>query len=113
MEQPDKEPSSIYDRSYLDQKDKYSLFFGGNPPALTIRNENPEAHGTLLVVKDSFANSLLPYLAESYEEIHVFDPRYNRTPISEYAAQCGADEILVLYQTGNFAEDVNVGLLSR
>ena len=113
MEQPGKEPTSIYDRSYLDQKDKYSLFFGGNPPALTIRNENPEAHGTLLVVKDSFANSLLPYLAESYEEIYVFDPRYNRTPISEYAAQCGADEILVLYQTGNFAEDVNVGLLSR
>lgn len=36
-----------------------------------------------------------------------------RTPISEYAAQCGADEILVLYQIGNFAEDVNVGLLSR
>ena len=51
MEQPGKEPTSIYDRSYLDQKDKYSLFFGGNPPALTIRNENPEAHGTLLVVK--------------------------------------------------------------
>ena len=113
MEQPGKEPTSIYDRSYLDQKDKYSLFFGGNPPALTIRNENPEAHGTLLVVKDSFANSLLPYLAESYKEIYVFDPRYNRTPISEYAAQCGADEILVLYQIGNFAEDVNVGLLSR
>ena len=113
MEQPGKEPTSIYDRSYLDQKDKYSLFFGGNPPALTIRNENPEAHGTLLVVKDSFANSLLTYLAESYEEIYVFDPRYNRTPISEYAAQCGADEILVLYQIGNFAEDVNVGLLSR
>ena len=32
MEQPGKEPTSIYDRSYLDQKDKYSLFFGGNPP---------------------------------------------------------------------------------
>lgn len=113
MQEPDKEAVSIYDRSYLDKKDKYSLFFGGNPPVFTIRNDDPEAHGTLLVVKDSFANSLLPYLAESYQEIHVFDPRYNRMPISQYAQQCGADEILVLYQTANFAEDANVGLLSR
>ena len=113
MQEPDKEAVSIYDRSYLDKKDKYSLFFGGNPPVFTIRNDDPEAHGTLLVVKDSFANSLLPYLAESYQEIHVFDPRYNRMPISQYAQQCGADEILVLDQTANFAEDANVGLLSR
>ena len=52
-------------------------------------------------------------MEESYQEIHVFDPRYNRMPISQYAQQCGADEILVLYQTANFAEDANVGLLSR
>lgn len=113
MQEPGGAEKPIYDTSYLDQKDKYALFFGGNPPVYTIRNSDPAAHGTLLVVKDSFANSLLPYLAESYAEIHVFDPRYNRTSLAEYAKNCGADEILVLYQTANFATDSSIGLLAR
>ena len=103
----------VYDMTKKDQKDKYAVYFGGNYGEVEIKIKNPDNDRTLLIVKDSFANSLLPYLAESYQEIHVFDPRYNRMPISQYAQQCGADEILVLYQTANFAEDANVGLLSR
>ena len=113
MQEPQGEEKSIYDLSYGEKKDKYALFFGGNPPLFTIHNSDPAAQGTLLVIKDSFANSLLPFVANHYKTVQVFDPRYNRTPISEYAAQCGADEILVLYQTANFATDVNVGLLAR
>lgn len=113
MEQPGEQAKPIYDLSFADQKDKYALFFGGNPPQFCIRSQNPQAHGTLLVVKDSFANSLLPYLAMSYQQIYVFDPRYNRDSLKEFAAGCGADEILVLYQTANFAEDANIGLLAR
>lgn len=113
MEEPGKAPKPIYDLSFAEQKDKYALFFGGNPPQFCIRNQDPQAHGVLLVVKDSFANSLLPYLALSYQEIYVFDPRYNRNSLSQFAADCGAQEILVLYQTANFAQDANIGLLSR
>lgn len=113
MQEPGGEEHPIYDSSYLAEKDKYSLFFGGNPPLYTIRSSHPGAHGTLLVVKDSFANSLLPYLAQSYTEIHVFDPRYNRASLAEYAEECGAHEILVLYQTANFATDSSIGLLGR
>ena len=112
MEQPGDEPQPIYDLSFAEQKDKYSLFFGGNPPQFCIRSQNPQAHGSLLVVKDSFANSLLPYLALSYREIYVFDPRYNRDSLRQFAADCGADEILILYQTANFAQDANIGLLA-
>ncbi len=112
MEEPGEAPKPIYDLSFVDQKDKYSLFFGGNPPQFCIRNQDPQTHGTLLVVKDSFANSLLPYLALSYREIYVFDPRYNRDSLRQFAADCGADEILVLYQTANFAQDANIGLLA-
>lgn len=113
MEQPGQQPKPIYDLSFVEEKDKYSLFFGGNPAQFCIRNQDPSAHGTLLVVKDSFANSLLPYLALSYQQIYVFDPRYNRDSLKQFAADCGAEEILVLYQTANFAEDANIGLLSR
>lgn len=34
------EPGTLYDRSYLEVKDKYSAFLGGNQPLCVIRNEN-------------------------------------------------------------------------
>lgn len=113
MSEPEGEEKSIYDLSYTQKKDKYALFFGGNAPILTMKNSDADAKGTLLVIKDSFANSILPYLSQNFKEIHVFDPRYNRTNAAEYAKECGADEILVMYQTANFATDVNIGLLGK
>ncbi len=111
MQQPEKQPVSIYDLSFAEKKDKYAVFFGGNPPLFTIKSQAPGAHGKLMVIKDSFANSLLPYLSQNFAEIEVFDPRYNRQSAAEAAKAFGADQILVLYQTANFASDVNIGLL--
>ena len=101
----------MYDSSCLEGSNQYEVFLGGDTSVVDIRTAS-ESSRRLLLVKDSFANSLLPYLALSYREIYVFDPRYNRDSLRQFAADCGADEILVLYQTANFAQDANIGLLA-
>ncbi|MBR6727804.1 MAG: hypothetical protein IKM08_06395 [Clostridia bacterium] len=81
----------FYDFSKLSDKDGYAVFFGGNYGHLEISDGT--ARETLLVIKDSFANALLPFLARHYHILAV-DPRYTDIALTELAPQ--ADRILVL-----------------
>lgn len=105
-------PGSLYDLSKLEVKDKYSMFLGGNQPLCVI--ENPDAqNGKLLVIRDSYTDSLAPFLALDYQEVHLYDLRYNRVPITQYVAENGIDQVLVLYSNANFATDGNLVMMTR
>jgi hypothetical protein len=52
----------------------YRIFLGGDRDYYTFNSTNENAR-TLVVVKDSFANALIPWLAPHYETIAVIDPR--------------------------------------
>lgn len=104
----------LYDRSYLDVKDKYSAFLGGNQPLCVIKNEAlGEDAGKILLVRDSYSDALAPFLAQRYAEVHLFDLRYNRMPVSIYAAENGIDDVVVLYSIQNFISDNNIFLLAQ
>ena len=105
------EPSPLYERSYLEKKDKYSSFLGGNQPLCVIKNENVTDGSKLLLVRDSYSDSLAPFLAQRYSEIHLVDLRQFRAPVSAYAAQNGIEDILVAYSVQNFIFDRNLVLL--
>lgn len=105
------EAGMLYDRSYLEKKDKYSAFLGGNQPLCVIRNETGE--GKLLVIRDSYSDSLAPFLALRYEEVHLLDPRYYRRSPAEYARETGVDAIAVAYSVPNFITDRNLVLLAQ
>ena len=87
------EDGALYDLSALEQKDKYELFLGGNygQCVITTGTENGKH---LLLVKDSFANSFVPFLTGDYGTITMIDLRYYRGSMAELAAE--ADDILVL-----------------
>ena len=59
------------------------------------------------MVRDSYANCLGPFLAESYGEVVLVELRYYASPVSELAAE-GFDDILILYSIGNFLTDTNI-----
>ena len=102
----------LYDTSKLAVKDKYTLFCGSNYPLATVKN--PDApEGTLLLIKDSYSNALLPYLAQHYDTILVIDPRYNHMPLSMYLKDRQIDACLALYQTGNLVQDTNFVMIAR
>ena len=101
--------ASLYDFDYLGEKDKYSAFLGGNQPLCVI--ENPEGTGKLLVIRDSYADSMAPFLALHFEEVHLLDPRYYRYSAAKYAEENGLDAIAVVYSVPNFITDRNLVLL--
>lgn len=99
--------STMYHPDKLEVKDKYAYFLGGNQPLCVIRN--PDApDGRLLVVRDSYADTLAPFLAEQFREVHLFDLRYNNTSVKQYVEDNGIDRVLVLYSVANFSTDINL-----
>lgn len=100
-------PAALYDRSYLTVKDKYSSFLGGNQPLCVIRNEHADG-GKLMVIRDSYTDSVAPFLAQHFSEVHLLDLRQYRASMAKYANENGIDEILVMYSVPNFITDVNM-----
>ena len=96
----DGKDGTLYDRDALARKDKYELFLGGNygQCVITTGTENGKH---LLLVKDSFANSFVPFLLGNYETVTMIDLRYFRGSMAELAAE--SDDILVLTEITNLA----------
>ena len=97
----------LYYPEKLAVKDKYAYFLGGNQPLCVIKNPDA-ASGKLLVIRDSYADSLAPFLAEEFQEVHLFDLRYNNLSLKQYVADNGIDQVLVLYSAANFSTDQNL-----
>ena len=96
-------------RERLEEADKYTVYLDGNHSI--VRIQNPNATGKLLVIRDSYSNSLGCFLAESYEEVVLVDLRYYKQPISELVTQENFDNILICYSIGNFLTDTNISWL--
>ncbi len=101
---------SLYDLSRLEVKDKYSMFLGGNQGLCVIKNPDAQG-GKLLVIRDSYADSLAPFLSLDYQEVHLFDLRYNLMSLKQYVVDNDIDQVLVLYSNSNFSTDSNLALL--
>lgn len=102
------EYNSLYDMSKEKVRDKYSLFLYGNNPLTIIENTKLDNGKKLLVFKDSYANSLIPFLTQHYEEIHVVDLRSFNTSVSQYIRNNEFDDIFVIYNFINFTRDMDV-----
>ena len=103
---------SLYVEEQLEKKDKYSFFLGGVQPLCTIKTQNTDAP-KLLLIRDSYSDSLAPFLTQNFSEIHLWDLRYNMNSIQEYVAEHGIDNVVVLYSIPNFVSSDRLFLLGR
>lgn len=99
-----------YDMEKLRQKDMYEVFFGGNWPTVTITGGAQNGR-RLLVLKDSYANALLPFAAADYEAITAVDLRYYLGSLTELIQNEGITDVLVLYSTSAFMSDTKIDRL--
>ena len=102
-----KRSPSLYDSSKLKEKDQYTVFLGGNSSLLDIRTVSTSTK-RLLLVKDSFANSFIPFLTPYYREIVVVDPRYYSGTINDLMDSYRISEVLFLYSGNTFFKDNNI-----
>lgn len=62
----------------------------------------------LLIVKDSYANCLIPFLTPYYREIVVIDPRYYYGDIDKVMKENKITSVLFLYNGNTFMEDNSI-----
>lgn len=108
------ELSGFYDLSYLSKKDKYSVFLSGTNAGVMITKNTDEARPKLLILNDSFANSVVPFLALHFD-IEMSDPRFLRSGLYEKLENGDYDELLLLMNldtlsSSNLLATVSVGI---
>ena len=103
----DRVTDTFYEESYLDTKNKYGFFLDENHAFIQIDTSYRNGK-TLFVIKDSYANSLIPLLTPHYERIYVVDLRYYNGRLSSLMKQMEPEEgmdVLVLYNCIHFLEE--------
>lgn len=92
----------MVDESKLQTRDKYAAFLGGNNGYTTIEGGGK---GSILVVKDSYANCFVPFLTANYQKIGVVDFRGYAYGLDSLIEKEGYDEVLILYNYQTFVAD--------
>ena len=93
----------IADPAYMAKQKKsvkYMMFIWGDNPVSHIVSDTVRNGRVLIVTKESYANALVPFLTDHFEEIYVIDPReFNGTNkpslnIVDFAKEHGATDFL-------------------
>ncbi|MBE6698903.1 MAG: hypothetical protein E7584_01475 [Ruminococcaceae bacterium] len=96
----------FYNRRHLSGNDKYSVFLDGTHDVVTVTKKDGQDRPTLAIFKDSFANSVAPFLAQHFDLVlyNLSSPRTDYTDVTTWSRACRADAALVLYTLGNVIE---------
>ena len=106
-----KEKLSLMDLDKFKGSDKYSAFLWGNNGLTKVINENisEERKGSsILIFKDSYANSFIQFLSYNYEIIDIIDLRYFKESIRNFMKDKDYNEILIMYSFNNLSSDINI-----
>lgn len=107
-----KKTSKFYKMSNLDKRDAYTVFGGQNHPLYTIKTPT-SSNRKLLLVKDSYANCMIPFLTQYYREIVVVDPRYYYDDIDITMLSESVNEVLFLYNANTFFEEDALAMMLK
>ena len=106
-ESQDKKTTSLFDADKLNQKNKYEVFLGGNYDKVVIDTVSTSKN-TLLIIKDSYANCLIPMLTPYFAKIVVVDPRYMTDSIHTVMDEYSFSHVLFLYNLNTFLQDTSL-----
>lgn len=101
---------SLFSEKRLSEKDKYTYYVDGNHAEVNIRT-NAGTGRKALIIKDSYAHILIPYLACEYDEIEMIDLRYYHSPVSELLSDKENTDLYFIYSLDNFCSDPNLAFL--
>ncbi len=104
----------LIDDDKLTEYDKYGAFLYGNDGLSVIRSDNSGGSGReLFVIKDSYANCLIPFLTYQFDTIYVIDLRYLGESLPELLAEHEDATVLILYNYEQFSEDKHLYKLMK
>lgn len=97
-----------FTEKYEDSPDKYPLFLDGNHPVCTVKNKKGNTGKNLMIVKDSYAMSLVPFLIKHYDTITIMDLRYTKESVSRIMEENRISDVLILYSLDHMLTDTNI-----
>ncbi|MDR1249478.1 MAG: hypothetical protein LBK63_09275, partial [Treponema sp.] len=92
----------LIDHAMLDRKDYYALdpynaYMYGDKQVITVHNNLVRDGKKILLVKDSFARVVAPFLGLGVEELHILDLRHFNGSIKSYIERQQPDMVVVMY----------------
>lgn len=98
---------SIYSMDALHTKDQYTVFLSGNTGRISLEMDN-DSDRHLLLIKDSYANSMIQFLIPHFRTIDVIDPRYYFEDVSKLLDSQLITDILFLYNSNTLMQDTSI-----
>lgn len=92
---------------------KYCAFLGGDNSYSIVTNQEIKDDSACIVVKESFGNAFVPYLADHYHKIYVVDYRYWTGKLSELAKEKKVQDIIFINNISMTRNSYLVGKLSQ
>ena len=91
-------------REYLAKKDKYAAFLDGTHNEQTVFKTTETGRPRLLIAKDSFANTMVPFLVQHFDLV-IVNLAGRMTDLTEYVSEYGCDRVLIVWNRANLIEN--------
>lgn len=104
------EKDGILDSVAVQGRDKYAALMYGNPPRIELMCDDAPDR-TLFVIKDSYANAILPLLSRHYRRIVAVDGRSFADNIVDEIMMSEGETVLCIYGLSNLATGRSIALL--
>ncbi len=102
--------NSLWFDEHLNKLDKYPVFLNGNQPFERITNPDAEG-GNILILKDSYAHALVPFLAQHYKTIDMVDLRYYFNSVGDLVKENNYGEIFMIYGLSSLCDSNDISIL--
>jgi hypothetical protein len=84
------------DAWYKAANSKYNCFIAGDNPLSVVHNPKIQDGSSIVVVKESFGNALIPFLVDQYESVYVLDYRYYTGSLADFVKEKNAQQVLFI-----------------
>ena len=103
--------SFYFPKAAVEGFNRYNVFLSKNTASIEITTKAKTGR-SLLLVKDSYANCFVPFLAGDYEKIWMVDCRYSKQNVRDLLAeQTEITDVMVMYQANKFMQDTDLKAL--
>lgn len=84
----------VSDATQYSEGNKYLCFICGDQPYERIDNPNITDGSSCVVIKESYGNAFVPFLANSYQTVHVVDYRYFSGNLIDLVKENGIQDVI-------------------
>ncbi len=102
----------IEDASGYGESLKYSAFIDGDNPFTIIENNTLNNGSSCVVIKESFGNSFIPYLADHYQTVYAIDYRYWSGKLTTFIDENPVDDVIILNNISMTRNSYQVGKMA-